>query len=140
MIDIKISARRSALMPSVNVSKRQVQMLLQSDQHQTSVSTPLGNMMLEIQGDLEIPHQWHEDQRFSTKNGNELVRWGLLHLDTSRNNATLFIGRKQRLLGSLIKLDTPLGLIKFNQQDGTVEMQDIFYYKVLFKSRPLPIM
>ncbi|CAR26381.1 ZYRO0B08382p [Zygosaccharomyces rouxii] len=127
-------------MPSVNVSKRQLQALLQSDQLQTSVSTPLGNMMLEIQGDLEAPQQWHEDPRFSMDGEHPLVRWGLLHIDTSRNNATLFVGRKQRLLGSLVKLDTPLGLIKFNQQDGTVDMQDIFYYKVLFKSRPLPIM
>lgn len=127
-------------MPSINVSKRQLQTLLQSDQHQTSVSTPLGNMMLEIQGDLELPRQWSEDQRFTTIDKEQLVRWGLLHIDSSRNNAILFVGRKQRLLGSLVKLDTPLGLIKFNQQDGIVEMQDIFYYKVLFKSRPLPIM
>lgn len=127
-------------MPSVNVSKRQLQALLQSDQRQTSVSTPLGNMMLEIQGDLEIPHQWHDDARFTMDGDHESVRWGLLHIETARNNATLFVGRKQRLLGLLVKLDTPLGLIKFNQDEGTVEVQDIFYYKVLFKSRPLPIM
>ena len=83
-------------MPSVNVSKRQLQALLQSDQLQTSVSTPLGNMMLEIQGDLEVPRQWHEDQRFTTDGEHQMVRWGLLHIDTARNNATLFVGRKQR--------------------------------------------
>ncbi|AQZ18377.1 CTF8 (YHR191C) [Zygosaccharomyces parabailii] len=129
----------SKKMPSVEISKRQIQALLESDQLQTAVATPFGNVMLEIQGDLEMPSQWHEDDRFSHGEGVDLLRFGLLHINPTNGNATLFVGRKQRLLGSLVKLDTPLGMLKFDHKSGTVEMQDIFYYKVLFKSRPLPI-
>lgn len=127
-------------MPSVDVSSCQLQALLASDRQQTTVATPLGNMMLEIQGDLEIPSERQQDDRFSTNGGVDLLRFGLLHINPINSSATLFVGRKQRLLGSLVKLDTPLGMLKFDNESGTVEMQDIFYYKVIFKSRPLPIM
>lgn len=100
----------------------------------------MGNMMLEIQGDLEIPSTAHDDERFSKYEDADIVKFGLLHVNPENKTATLFIGKKQRLIGSLVKLDTPLGLLKFNHDSGTVEMQDVFHYKVIFKNRPLPIM
>lgn len=127
-------------MPSVTISTAQVRALLLSDQKQASVTTPMGNMMLEIQGDLEIPSSAHADERFSEYEASSIVRFGLLHLNMEAKSATLFIGKKQRLLGSVVKLETPLGLLKFNHDTGGVEMQDIFTYKVIFKNRPLPIM
>lgn len=127
-------------MPSVTISTSQVRALLLSEEKQTNVVTPMGNMMLEIQGDLEIPSTSYEDERFSTYKGSDIVKFGLLNVDLESRSATLFIGKKQRLLGSLVKLETPLGLLKFDHETGTVEMQDIFYYKVIFKNRPLPIM
>lgn len=96
--------------------------------------------MLEMQGDLEIPSQPHDDDRFSKYNGTDVVRFGLLHINMEKKVATLFIGKKQRLLGSLVELDTPLGLLSFNHENGTVEMQDLFRYKILFSNRPLPVM
>lgn len=127
-------------MPSVAISTSQVRALLQSETRQTNVTTPMGNMMLEIQGDLEIPSIPHADERFSSYDGQDIVKFGLLYVNMETKSATLFIGKKQRLLGTLVKLDTPLGLLKFNHDSGTVEMQDIFSYKVIFKNRPLPIM
>lgn len=97
-------------------------------------------MVLEIQGDLEIPLVPHDDERFIKHHGTDIVRFGLLSINEEKKTATLFVGRKQRLLGSLVKLDTPLGLLKFDRESGTVEMQDIFTYKIIFKDRPLPIM
>lgn len=127
-------------MPSVTISTSQIRTLLQSDEKQTSVITPMGNMILEIQGDLQVPSVPQDNERFSKFQGSDIVRFGLLSIDMEKSSAILFIGKKQRLLGSLVKLDTPLGLLKFNHDSGTVEMQDIFNYKVIFKNRPLPIM
>lgn len=128
-------------MPSVTISTSQIRSLLDSDQKQVGVTTPMGNMMLEIQGDLEIPSTAQEDDdRFSKSEGSDIVKFGLLHINPENKMATLFIGKKQRLLGSVVKLDTPLGLLKFNHDSKTVEMQDVFSYKIIFKNRPLPIM
>lgn len=127
-------------MPSVTISTSQIRSLFESGQKQVGVTTPLGNMMLEIQGDLEIPSTAHDDDRFTKYEGFDIVKFGLLHINPENKTATLFIGKKQRLLGSVVKLDTPLGMLKFNHDSGTVEMQDVFNYKVIFKNRPLPIM
>lgn len=127
-------------MPSVRISTTQLRSLLQSNEHQATIITPLGNMMLEIQGDLEIPLAAHDDERFKKHHGADIVRFGLLSINEEKKTATLFVGKKQRLLGSLVKLDTPLGLLKFDRESGAVEMQDIFNYKIIFKNRPLPIM
>lgn len=120
--------------------------LLDSNNTERSVGvhTQLGNTMLEIQGDLDIPatppEKEDEFKRFSTQEGENIVRFGLLSISDDQKLATLFVGRKQRLLGQVQKLETPLGLLKFNKEQGTVEMQDIFQYKIIFKDRPLPIM
>lgn len=127
-------------MPSITISLAQLQATLLSDTKQITLSTPLGNTILEIQGDLEIPLQPQDDSRFSKHNDEDIVRFGLLSIGPDGKDATLFVGKKQRLLGSVVKLDTPLGLLKFDEKTGAVEMQDIFNYKVIFKNRPLPIM
>lgn len=134
-------------MPSVTVSSNQLQSLFKSDAQQTAITTSLGNTLLEIQGDLEIPSQPSEnnedengDKRFAVYRNENIVRFGLLTIGADNKSATLYVGKKQRLLGNIVKLDPPLGLLKFENNTGAVEMQDIFNYKIIFSNRPLPIM
>lgn len=133
-------------MPSTTISTNQVTQLLDPERKQTTVTTPFGSTILEIQGDLEISHMGpdssHPDpeHRFNTFQDEGIVRFGLLNVSEDMKHATLYIGKKQRLLGSVVELETPLGLLKFNEEDGTVNLCDILHYKILFKDRPLPIM
>lgn len=102
------------------------------------VMTPLGNAILEIQGDLELPSSHSED---------ESVRFGLLDIQENKEDpimskVTLFVGKKQRLLGKVVSLETPLGLLHFHAESNQrkVKLEDIIRYKILFQDRPLPIM
>ncbi|CAI4064149.1 hypothetical protein SKDZ_08G2360 [Saccharomyces kudriavzevii ZP591] len=133
-------------MPSVRIDTTQWQKLTQSPGKQVSVITPLGMTMLEIQGELELPKDFaslakddsSHDGRFSVQGGQTIVRFGSLQIDGER--ATLFVGKKQRLLGKVTKLDVPMGVMHFNSRDNKVELVDIMKYKIIFKDRPLPIM
>ncbi|EJS43364.1 ctf8p [Saccharomyces arboricola H-6] len=133
-------------MPSVKIDATQWQKLTQSQNKQTTVITPLGVTMLEIQGDLELPKDFaslakkdsKHDGRFSEQDGQTIIRFGSLQIDGER--ATLFVGKKQRLLGQVTKLDLPMGIMHFNSRDNKVELVDVMKYKIIFKDRPLPIM
>ena len=133
-------------MPSVPISAENFQQLLLGEDHQTTITTPLGHCIVEIQGDLEIPtHELgsNTDTQATpgTYNiGNDIVRIGSLEIDDDMKTATLYIGKKQRLLGKVVKLEMPLGLLKFNERDSSVEFCDLLEYKVLFTDRPLPVM
>lgn len=132
-------------MPSVTISTSKLQSLLASkvSDDYVSVLTPLGNTILEIQGDLDVPKTPpadDPDQRFFQQDGVDVVRFGLLSLDVTQKKATLYVGKKQRLLGSIVKLEAPLGMLKFNSETQIVELEDIIKYKIIFKDRPLPIM
>ncbi|SMN19135.1 similar to Saccharomyces cerevisiae YHR191C CTF8 Subunit of a complex with Ctf18p that shares some subunits with Replication Factor C and is required for sister chromatid cohesion [Maudiozyma saulgeensis] len=136
-------------MPSTTISVEQITQLLDPEQKKTTVPTAFGNMILEIQGDLDIPDieptaeeitNSNTEVQFNTYKGENIIRFGLLNISEDKKHATLYIGKKQRLLGTVVELETPLGLLKFNSQDGQVDLCDIIQYKVLFKDRPLPIM
>lgn len=130
----------------MRIDTTQWQKLTQSPGKQVSVITPLGMTMLEIQGELELPKDFaslakddsSHDGRFSVQGGQTIVRFGSLQIDGER--ATLFVGKKQRLLGKVTKLDVPMGVMHFNSRDNKVELVDIMKYKIIFKDRPLPIM
>lgn len=133
-------------MPSITITTDQVSQLLDPERKQTTVLTPFGNTILEIQGDLEIPEMeagtdlLSPEYQFNTCKEKDIVRFGLLNVSDDKKHATLYIGKKQRLLGSIVELEKPLGLLKFNADTGTVDLKDILHYKIMFKDRPLPIM
>ena len=133
-------------MPSVPISTEGFRQLLLGADHQTTITTQLGRCIVEIQGDLEIPtHELKSITDAQLESGtynarNDIVRIGSLEIDDSMETATLYIGKKQRLLGKVVKLEMPLGLLKFNERDSSVELCDLLEYKVLFTDRPLPIM
>lgn len=133
-------------MPSASISINQLANVFASrGEAPVTISTQVGNIMIEIQGDLQHPTERAEaetdtEQRFIEQDGKDLVRFGILSYDFESKNATLFIGKKQRLLGKIVKLETPLALLHFKKSDGTVSLDDLIHYKIIFKSRPLPIM
>ena len=141
-------------MPSVTISTEQICQLLDPSEKKTTIPTPFGNVILEIQGDLDIPDisVKHNDDgtieipgldpeyHLNTHKNEEIIRYGLLNLSEDKKLATLYIGKKQRLLGNVVELDTPLGLLKFDSVTQQVDLCDIIKYKILFKDRPLPIM
>lgn len=133
-------------MPCAEISVNQlVNLFSRNSNEPTMINTSLGNVMIEIQGDLVYPTTKMDstidvDERFIEEEGKELVRFGILSYDPESKNVTLFIGKKQRLLGTMEKLEPPLGILRFNKCDETVMLHDIIRYKILFKNRPLPIM
>ncbi|KAH3900048.1 Ctf8p SCDLUD_004366 [Saccharomycodes ludwigii] len=105
----------------------------------------LGCILIEIQGDLEIDlHQFKEDP-------DRTMQFGKLEI-LDDNHVVLFIGKKQRLLGHISKLDPPVALLKFsnsteainnsinNNKQSNVEILRIIKNKMVFRDRPLPIM
>lgn len=120
------------------------------------ISTPFGLSLLEIQGDLNLPAQAPTDvtdvdmhtesiQNFiKVDEIYDAVKCGKLEfdpLDTSK--VTLYIGNSQRLLGSLVKIDPPLAVLRIPLKDGqetSMDIVDIVSKKLIFKQRPLPIM
>lgn len=139
------------------------------ESYSTIFSTSLGLTLIEIQGDLslpkskpeglsekeeslffkkEIPRLFQSLHELSADNGEviDVVKFGKLEIDNSLKHATLFISTTQRLIGSVEKIDPPLGLLKVDyatDHDGgenQCEMLDIIDTKIIFKQRPLPIM
>ena len=113
------------------------------------ITTSLGNMILEIQGELILPVEKPEvgfiddESKYSKLLSAEqwAVKFGRLELNGKK--ATLFIGTSQRLLGDVKTLDPPLALLKFPSEpetDEPVEVVDVIKHKIIFTGRPLPIM
>ncbi|ODV80842.1 uncharacterized protein CANTADRAFT_48270 [Suhomyces tanzawaensis NRRL Y-17324] len=121
------------------------------------ISTPFGLSILEIQGELNIPTEPpasdHTDAEYvlnfiTVDQVYHAVKCGNLEFDAADpKKATLFIGKSQRLLGSVVNLETPLAVLKVplggssEQEENTqIQMVDIIRNKIIFKQRPLPIM
>lgn len=111
-------------------------MELASSNGATTIATPLGNTILEIQGDLEIANVQLDDES-RLVNGQE-IRFGLLCLEGTQ--ATMYIGKKQRLLGKVVPLEMPMGVLQFDSVNKKVVLKDVVHNKIIFKDRPLPIM
>lgn len=105
------------------------------------LATPVGNVLLEIQGELNLPLEADESGRFGVRGGKETVQFGRLELEGT--NATLYIGTSQRLVGKVVPLDPPVAVVRFPESDADgaeVALSDVIRQKVTFKHRPLPIM
>ncbi|KAH3671892.1 hypothetical protein OGAPHI_000078 [Ogataea philodendri] len=122
------------------------------------VSTKWGSMILEIQGELNLPDSkpktlsQKEQDLFTTvaipqlvANGQEItkdaVKFGKLEIEQDMKKATLYISTSQRLVGNVESVDPPLGVLKLDSNNnGQCEIVDVISKKVVFKVRPLPIM
>lgn len=125
-----------------------------SDAPSRLVRTPLGLAMIEIQGELSIPHDiplgYENSGLFQTfdipenlsseERSMPCVKIG--RLDFEGDKVTMFVSTTQRLIGKIVKLDPPLGLLKLAADaDGQqCQIVDIISAKIIFSSRPLPIM
>lgn len=119
------------------------------------VSTPFGLSILEIQGELNLPsapptNPAGVDPEYL---GNfakvddiyDAVKFGRMEFDESNpSRVVLYIGKSQRLLGSVETLREPLGVLKVstvaNKDDNSMKFMDVIHKKIIFKQRPLPIM
>lgn len=126
------------------------------------IFTSHGLAVLEIQGELNLPldyptgkPQTPEDFEYlnnfiTVDDIYHAVKFGNLVFDPNDDKkVTLFIGKSQRLLGSIVKLQTPLAVMKVpinrdeNDMDDdkdVIKIVDIVKAKLIFKQRPLPIM
>lgn len=130
------------------------------------ISTPYGLSILEIQGELNLPQSFPQAnenhkpeylENFARVNDiNEAVKFGRLEFDPkNQSNVTLYIGKSQRLLGSMVNLETPLAVLRIKTEtnnedteqgsleenkDESIKIVDIVKKKIIFKQRPLPIM
>ncbi|CAI5759764.1 unnamed protein product [Candida verbasci] len=134
-------------MPTAKIDCRSVQNL-QYDGN--IITTPYGLTLLEIQGELNLPDKVVENNENFIKVDEiyDAVKFGNLVFDQKETNKViLFIGNSQRLLGTIEKLNTPLGVLKIPvKNDDNMEIEedikmiDIVKHKLIFKQRPLPIM
>ncbi|KAL7662864.1 Chromosome transmission fidelity protein 8 [[Candida] zeylanoides] len=113
------------------------------------IATPAGLAIVEIQGDLNLPDAlpaadapYDVKSRFATVDGlYTAIQFGTMILDPrDPTKVTLYIGKSQRLLGTIVTLATPLGVLRMDAAAQQIKMVDIVRRKVLFKDRPLPIM
>lgn len=116
------------------------------------VSTPFGLLILEIQGDLNLPANAPKDStnvdpdylaNFATVDEiYQAVRFGRMEFDTKDpSKVVLFVGNSQRLIGSVETLREPLGILRVStNEEKSMKFMDIIHKKVIFKQRPLPIM
>ncbi|KAK9473920.1 Ctf8-domain-containing protein [Dipodascopsis tothii] len=101
------------------------------------LQTPTGLALLEIQGTVHLPP------------GDE----GMVHeigtLSFAEKTAWLWVGNRQRMEGKIVELKPPLGIMRRAETDtadaedgstGTaVEIIDVIRHKVVFKTRPEPM-
>lgn len=167
-------------MPTAKINCSAVQQLLSQDQTVSSssskgpsnlITTPYGLALLEIQGELNLPHtkpdiplnqllplDQEKMKNFITVDDiYDAVKFGHLQFDEKDDlRVTLFIGKSQRLIGNVAKLDVPLGVLKVplkqearnghgdvdmdEEEEQEIQMVDIVRAKMIFKQRPLPIM
>ncbi|SGZ57260.1 CIC11C00000004303 [Sungouiella intermedia] len=116
------------------------------------ISTPFGLLVLEIQGELNLPLSAPQDPasvdpeylaNFATVDDvYHAVKFGRMEFDAKDpSKVVLFIGNSQRLIGSVEKLREPLGVLRVSTNDDqSMKFMDIIEKKVIFKQRPLPIM
>ncbi|ABN67722.2 predicted protein [Scheffersomyces stipitis CBS 6054] len=157
-------------MPSAIVDLSGVRSIANSERSSVNtpddvISTPFGLSLIEIQGELNLPHEAPINVQKNDTNAEYIrnfvtvdeikhaVNFGQLQLDEKDpSKVTLFIGKSQRLLGSIVELDLPLGVMKIplnqdtspengnEKQKEDIQIVDIVRKKMIFKQRPLPIM
>lgn len=157
----------NAIMPATSIDYTAVHSILNKEKvdadasYDNIISTPYGLSILEIQGELNLPKSVPEDDEIASGGDYvsnfatidsiyHAVKFGRLDFDANdHTKVTLFIGKSQRLLGNLVDLDTPLGVLRItrsyqlaesNRDDNQLKMVDIIRKKIIFKQRPLPIM
>lgn len=120
------------------------------------VTTPRGRMMIEIQGELNVPSrvpEAYEEQIGENEIAKfvkvddiyDAVRFGRLELDlASGTRAKLFVGKSQMLTGTIENLEAPLGVLcipKNKAEEGsedTIRLVDVIQKKIIFRDRPVP--
>lgn len=108
--------------------------------------------MIEIQGTINHPQTVSEASEGSfvkTRDGKDAVRIG--ELVCSGDKVELSVGANQKLIGNVVKLDKPLGILKFPKLENPgnisdqhildtlkVDLVEVVRYKLVFKNRPVP--
>ncbi|KAG7926679.1 hypothetical protein KL925_002964 [Ogataea polymorpha] len=113
------------------------------------VCTKWGSMLLEIQGELNLPPNKPEglneqEERLFTKFVypdfvadpellvRDAVKFGKLEIENDMKRATLYISTSQRLVGTVETIDPPLGLLKTDiDTSGKCEFVDVIRKKVV---------
>lgn len=136
----------SVLMPTTEISYSGCLVPGRSEKNSCIVSSHQGLLIIEIQGELNVPQHESADgeaEFISVDSIYEAVKYGKLTFsEKDSSKVTLYIGKSQRLLGSVVKLEKPLGILRVlsAENNNEVQMVDIIEKKLLFKERPLPIM
>ncbi|KAG7663560.1 uncharacterized protein J8A68_002946 [[Candida] subhashii] len=159
-------------MPTTSIDCSQISTILNPQPPSTAtpkspqdpiISSPLGLVIIEIQGELNLPttvptNNTEETQEYISENFitvdriYDAVKFGKIEFDTrDEKKVTLFIGKSQRLIGSIVNLDKPLGVLRvpikreddmeegLEEEDG-IKLVDVVRKRMIFKQRPLPIM
>ncbi|GMM35944.1 Ctf8 protein [Saccharomycopsis crataegensis] len=126
------------------------------------IRLPEGLVMIELQGTInkptKVPAHYDEDKEdfIKTKSGHDAVKIGKLRYDfndPSAKKVELLIGTSQKLIGSIKKLDKPMGILQFPKMDNhsnisdrqylktqQVQVVEIIRHKLVFTNRPVPLM
>lgn len=139
-------------MPSTVVKFSEVEKALPEKSAETNIiRTSKGLFLIELQGELNVPHALARDavgvseeyrQLFATVDEiQQAVKFGRLEFDHN-SRAVLYVGKSQRIIGDVEELKEPLGVMKVPTKPelGDIEIIDVVYSKIIFKSRPLPVL
>lgn len=144
-------------MPTTDIDYRDIHDLLNASetpetQGNCVVSTPFGLSILEIQGELNLPsapplNPEGVDPEYLSNFAKvddiyNAVKFGQMEFDESNpSKVVLYIGKSQRLLGTVETLREPLGVLRVSTgEDRQMKFMDVVHKKIIFKQRPLPIM
>ena len=89
---------------------------------------------MEIQGELNLPQSFPQAnenhkpeylENFARVNDiYEAVKFGRLEFDPkNQSNVTLYIGKSQRLLGSMVNLETPLAVLRIKTETNNEDTE-----------------
>lgn len=117
------------------------------------VLTPFGLSIIEIQGELNLPVAAPTDPEgmdpdyvssFARVDDlHDAIRFGRMDFDEKdASKVVLYIGKSQRLLGTVETLREPLGVLRVPKETSgeTMQLVDVIEKKIIFRQRPLPIM
>jgi chromosome transmission fidelity protein 8 len=141
--------------------------ILEKQQHSATdnllpqiLHTPSGLALIEIQGKIHVGTQpliqsaldlqvvSEEDSRDELVDSSKHRKLGTLEFSDNGKDVNLIIGKHQRLRGKISELKTPLAVLKMDELTHssplkndikTIPILEVIKYKILFNTRPEPV-
>lgn len=127
--------------PSISLSNNNT--LTQIPGLPKTLTTPFGLALVEIQGSIQVGDSPLVASNLTLDQANLDLghcTLGDIEFSGSSGEATLLVGKHQLLRGKIVKLPSPLAVLKIEPSQSTeIPVLGVVYYKLLFNNRPEPV-